>query len=95
MKKSSFKTLLLFFLLVCVVAELVPSFALAENRKYTIRIYPGNVGTISGSNVQNGIYNDELNYNAYISTPTVTADDEYFVKGIGKAEKKLSQPVTQ
>ena len=71
MKKSSLKALLLFFLLVCVVAELVPSPAFAENRQYTERVYSGNVGAINGG----GVYiNEPVNYGDKIGVDL--ADDE-------------------
>ena len=104
MKKSSLKALLLFFLLVCVVAELIPSPAFAEDRQYTERVYSGNVGAINGT--VNGVYIDEnVDYGDTISIVqstdgddyyvtaggtqiAITADEEYFVKGLKESGKE-------
>jgi hypothetical protein len=103
MKKSSLKALLLFFLLVCVVAELIPSPAFAVDRQYTERIYSGNVGAINGT--VNGVYIDEnVNYGDTITIVqgesgdyyktadgtqiAITADEEYFVKGLKESGKE-------
>ena len=77
MKKSSLKALLLFFLLVCVVAELAPPPAFAEDRQYTERIYSGNVGTISGG----GVYIDgPVNYGDKIDILQTEEEDFLIIK---------------
>lgn len=84
MKKSSLKALLLFFLLVCVVAELVPSPAFAEDRQYTERIYSGNVGAISGG----GVYiNGPTNYGDKIDILQTEEEDFLIIKDKSGEEK--------
>ena len=84
MKKSSLKALLLFFLLVCVVAELVPSPAFAEDRQYTERIYSGNVGAISGG----GVYiNEPTNYGDKIDILQTEEEDFLIIKDKSGEEK--------
>ena len=85
MKKSSLKALFLFLLLICVVAELVPSAAFAENRQYTERIYSGNVGAIGGG----GVYiNEPTNYGDKIDILQTEEEDFLIIKDKSGEEKK-------
>ena len=88
MKKGSLKVLLLFFLLACVVVELVPSPAFAENRQYTERVYSGNVGTINGGSVY---INDPLDYGTKIGI--IQTDEEDFFIIQDENEEKVRIPI--